>query len=375
MRRLESEGNEPSRVLRRVMMYVLDVLDADAAMVIRPDSDGNYERLQAVGILGELEVCDQLLRELPRPLPGDEALVAATSVVLPVDGYHLVVPTDEPEKVPADAIVLAESMARHGGQVIANCRLKEALVESESLSAVGKAMRRVLHDLRNPVSRIHVAVERASVPGTNTETLDRMHEIIAMSADDVVNIANEIIEFTNAAKLSRGQISAESLLATLRDRSGMMLAPARLRCAIDHPGAIDCDPLKLLHALTKLIENAFQEPGQATAADSGDDGLVLDLAITREGSDTLITMYRERFSIPDTVRSALFEPFAPDRKIRPKGLGLAIVRSIVRAHGGDITIASRGDESCFVMRLPKSVTNKRPSGYRPPPRVRHTRSS
>ena len=57
--------------------------------------------------------------------------------------------------------------------------------------------------------------------------------------------------------------------------------------------------------------------------------------------------------IPESLRGTLFEPFATVGKIKGTGLGMAITRAIVEAHGGDISYESAaGRGTTFRIRLP-----------------------
>jgi signal transduction histidine kinase len=339
---LQSDGSDPARILRRIMTHVVDALDAGAALVVRQGADGTCERLRAIGSLDDPEAAEHLLSRLPRPLP-DRRTIDRDVVVFPLDVYHLVAQVDREERLRSDALALVELITRHAGQAIENARLREELTRSESLSEVGKAVKRVLHDLRNPIGRIHVAVDRASVPGTDAETVSRMHAIIASSADDVLDIASDVSDFTSSGRITKIRITAESLLAALQDSCSS--AGITLRCVNEHRSTVHCDPQKLLRALIRMIESVA-----GTSAASGER--MVEIAAALDGSDTIIAIRGHGFEVSDDVRVRIFEPFAMHSRAGSRGLGLAIVRSIVRAHGGEIALAGQGADSSFVIRLP-----------------------
>lgn len=254
----------------------------------------------------------------------------------------------------SDALPLVELITRHAGQAIENARLRDELARSESLSEVGKAVKRVLHDLRNPIGRIQVAVDRANVPGTDAETVSRMHAIIASSADDVLDIANDISDFTSAGKITKIRITAESLLAALQD--SCHAAPVALRCVNEHRSTVHCDPQKLLRALTRMIESVTGGPhpasGQVSGQISDHNPRVVEVRAALDGNDSILVIRAHGFEVPHDVRVRIFEPFAMHSRAGSRGLGLAIVHSIVRAHGGDISVLGQGAGSSFVIRLP-----------------------
>lgn len=367
---LESDGGDAARILRRVMTHVVEALCAEAAVVVRQAPDGSFDHLRAIGSLDDPEVAEQILAYLPRPLPagcmsiqgqgrdadgqGSDAdgwALRGDLLVFPLDIYHLVALVPGPERLPADALPLVELITRHAAQALENARLREELARSESLSEVGKAVKRVLHDLRNPIGRIHVAVDRANVPGCDAETVGRMHAIITSSAEDVLNIANDVSDFTSSTRITKIRITAESLLAALTD--SCMNLPITLRCVNEHKGTVHCDPQKLLRALTRMVESLCG----ATDPEAGPESRIIEIQASLDDSDTVMTIRGHGFAIPADVRARVFEPFAMHSRTGSKGLGLAIVRSIIRAHGGDIVFAGDDHEaSSFVMRLPREAS-------------------
>jgi signal transduction histidine kinase len=191
-----------------------------------------------------------------------------------------------------------------------------------------------------------VAVDRANVPGTDAETVSRMHAIIASSADDVLDIANDVSDFTSSGKIIKIRITAESLLVALQDSSSS--AGVTLRCVNEHKSTVHCDPQKLLRALTRMIESV----AGTFERSSGAGERVVEIVAALDGADTILAIRGHGFAVSDDVRVRIFEPFAMHSRAGSRGLGLAIVRSIVRAHGGEIAVVGAGADSLFVIRLP-----------------------
>lgn len=346
MGELESDS-DPARILRRVMTYVVEAMRPETVVVVRQGVDGACEIIRAMGSLGDSPAAEHIIEQLPRAFTPGRGVIEDSLVVLPVDTYHLVAFASVGQRFDAGVLPLVELITRHAGQALENARLRDALAQSESLSAVGKAVKRVLHDLRNPIGRIHVAVDRANVPGTDAETVRRMHAIISSAADDVLTIANEVNDFTNSSKVTKVRLTAESLLKALTDGSAGRIA---LRCTNEHAGAIHCDPQKLLRALSRLIESAG-DPGVS-------DGVAeVEVHAMQDGADSVITITGRGRSMPEALRVTLFEPFAAHAVPGPKGLGLATARSIVRAHGGEVSIGE-SNVCCFVVRLPSAVDSQ-----------------
>jgi signal transduction histidine kinase len=98
----------------------------------------------------------------------------------------------------------------------------------------------------------------------------------------------------------------------------------------------------LYRVLLNLARNAF-EAGAATVT----------LRARRESDCVLVDVIDNGPGIPDAVRTQIFQPFTTGGRAGGAGLGLAISRDLVRAHGGDIMLAdSDGKGTIFRFSLP-----------------------
>lgn len=102
---------------------------------------------------------------------------------------------------------------------------------------------------------------------------------------------------------------------------------------------------ELIQVWTNLVQNALQAMGQ---------GGTLTLTISEQSDWAVVTVSDTGPGIPENLRSQIFEPFFTTKpRGHGTGLGLGIVRSIVVAHGGTITIEdATGGGARFVVRLP-----------------------
>jgi signal transduction histidine kinase len=108
-----------------------------------------------------------------------------------------------------------------------------------------------------------------------------------------------------------------------------------------------CRPNALKRALTNLIDNALRHGGSAHVALTDRDGGI-EIAIADKGP-----------GIPPEELEKVFQPFyrlesSRNRDTGGTGLGLAVARTIVRAHGGDVTLANAPEGGLVAtVRLPK----------------------
>jgi len=97
---------------------------------------------------------------------------------------------------------------------------------------------------------------------------------------------------------------------------------------------LEGDPMALRRLFANLLDNAVKFGGRASAR------------VTRQGATAVVEIDDDGPGIPPTDRERVFEPFyrrepSRNRQTGGAGLGLAIVRSIARGHGGDVALVNR----------------------------------
>jgi signal transduction histidine kinase len=113
------------------------------------------------------------------------------------------------------------------------------------------------------------------------------------------------------------------------------------------PGDIEIDAMRLLRVVQNLVTNSVE------ALDSKPDGRV-DIRAGVNGKVFCMTVSDNGPGIPDVVRERIFEPFVTHGKSGGTGLGMAIVRNVVTAHGGTITFETEtGKGTTFLIQLPQ----------------------
>lgn len=222
-------------------------------------------------------------------------------------------------------------------------RIRQALMQKTRLAALGAAVSRINHDLRNILASGVLLSERLDA-----------------SADPAVRkVAPRLIEaMERAARLCADTLSfARSRPAPpqprrfeLRQLVDDVLETAAPGGAAQHnevAGGLEllADPDQLYRVLLNMVRNAREAlnggPGEIRVrAEIRRGGIAIDVADTAGG-------------LPESVREALFEPFSATDKVGGTGLGLAIARELMRAHGGDVSlVATSAAGTTFRLELP-----------------------
>lgn len=184
----------------------------------------------------------------------------------------------------------------------------------------------ISHDLRSPITRLRLRTEMLADDTPRRPMLADLDEMEAM--------------VTSALEFARGETAAEptqtidlsATLAAICDNATDMGLPAEF----DWRGRLvcTCRPLAVKRALANLVENAARYGGEAHV-EAHHVGSAIEVVIEDRGP-----------GIPADEIEKVFTPFyrlepSRNRKTGGMGLGLTVARTIIRAHGGDITLANR----------------------------------
>ena len=212
------------------------------------------------------------------------------------------------------------------------------------------------HDLRNPLAAIRMGLQLLSqsraLTARDRSRLDRM----VGTADRMHDMIRDLLDFTRTSVGSFPHRPVATDLCRLCDAAVDELRavhPERT-ITVDINGDLTgvWDPDRLKQALLNLLGNAI---------DHGGDGPV-GIRIEGAGQDVVLSVHNDGEPIPASVLPVLFEPFRRgDGSPHGLGLGLYIVREIVRSHGGAIEVHSTAAEgTTFVSRWPRNAPTAAP---------------
>jgi len=229
--------------------------------------------------------------------------------------------------------------------------LKEAqnqLLKSERLAAIGELASMIGHDLRNPLTGIagatyYLKTKLGSETNqkTNHKTME-MLEFIEKDIEYLNNIINDLVDYSREMRLELTEATPNSItkgaLSLVKVSENVQVSDLTQ----DEP-KIKVDVEKIKRVFVNIIQNAIDampEGGELTITHSELAGN-LEIAFT----DTGVGMSKE---IMEKLWTPLFST-----KAKGMGLGLAICKRIVEAHGGNISVESAvGKGSTFTVTIP-----------------------
>lgn len=211
------------------------------------------------------------------------------------------------------------------------------------------------HELRTPVSNL---LTQTQVTLAKARSADDYRDILASNAEEFERLSRTIADMLYLAKADNNQIIPNREQVDLAEEIGDLLEyyevlaeEQAITLSLAGQGRISGDRLMLRRAVGNLLSNALRHtPGGGQVAvridPEGDDRL--RVSVTNTGND-----------IPAEHLPRLFDRFyradsSRQRTTESSGLGLAITRTIVLAHGGEVAVHSAGGSTCFTLSLPRT---------------------
>ena len=227
--------------------------------------------------------------------------------------------------------------------------LRQALAQKTRLAALGEAVAKINHDLRNILSTAQLVSDR--IEDSDNPEVRRVAPAMLRAIDRAVALCRDVVHYARRgeAKLKKTECDLRDLIEDAGEaalaansaggkRQFQTLAPERLNALVDRA--------QLASAIENLARNAYEAVAQTVTA----------AATTTGGAGVRITIADDGPGIPAAMEPRLFQPFSCTSKADGSGLGLAIAKEIATPHGGDITLARSGPDGAeFVLLLPKSL--------------------
>ena len=221
--------------------------------------------------------------------------------------------------------------------------LRERVIKTERMAALGEVAARVAHEIRNPLVSLGGFAKRLEkrLDGGLKEYAD----IIAKEVGRLETILNEILGFVKEARIMKETVDANTIIedviapmqAEIEDK-GIVIVKE-----FGEPVEIFVDPGRMKDALLNILRNSVQAVeagGSITVRTYGKDGeCVFEIADTGSG-------------IAETDKASIFDPFFTTKK-SGTGLGLTITHSIIEEHAGRIEVRSEpGKGTIFSVFIP-----------------------
>lgn len=231
-------------------------------------------------------------------------------------------------------------------------RQREALHQSEKLAALGSLLAGVAHELNNPLSIVVGYAGMLEETAPDEPTRRRTGEI-ARAADRCARIVRTFLAMARSRPAEKRAVDVEAVIDQVLELAAYGLRSTGVEVVLDrgHPPPLHADPDQIHQVILNVVLNAQQ-------AMTGADGpRRLAIRTGAEAATVVIEIADTGPGIDPAIADRVFDPFFTTK---PQGvgtgIGLAVSRGIVEAHGGSITLgpAPGGGALCRIT-LPAAV--------------------
>ncbi len=202
----------------------------------------------------------------------------------------------------------------------------------------------ISHDLRTPLTRMRFRIE--DVP-------DEVRDGLLEEVDEMEAMIAQVIDYIRDASTpgARERLDLTTLVEEAVEDARLIGGTVEFERS--DPVPVEIDVLGVRRVLDNLLENAIKYGDRAR------------IRLRTEAGSAIAEIYDEGPGLPDDELERAFEPFYRSETARSSeksgsGLGLAVCRSIARAHGGDVQLRRSGEGFLAEMRMPLAYDAERP---------------
>jgi signal transduction histidine kinase len=228
--------------------------------------------------------------------------------------------------------------------------LSQQLKQKQHLAALGLAVAKINHDLRNMLAAAQLISDRLG--SVQDATVQRFAPKLVQTLDRAIAFCQSTLHYGRGDERPPRLdiVRPRALLEEIRDVVGVG-EDDRVRWENNVPAdaVLVTDPDHLFRILSNLCRNALQ----AMDGDAPLDGHALTVTYESDGRDHVFTVCDTGPGVPEKVREKLFEAFRGSARSGGTGLGLAIAADLARSLGGSVTLAEAAVGACFRVSLPR----------------------
>ena len=220
--------------------------------------------------------------------------------------------------------------------------VRRALNERARLAALGTAVTKINHDLRNILATARLVADglTASAAPEVRRILPRLIEAI----DRAVALCTQTLDFSRegAAPLTPSRFRLADLIDEIGPALAVSSPEVAVDCSLPDDFKVEADRGQLYRVLSNLARNAVEAGARR-----------LQFSAEAENGTIVIEVVDDGPGLPPKARENLFRPFFGSARPGGSGLGLAIARELARAHGGELSlVSSTGAGTVFRLTLP-----------------------
>ena len=257
------------------------------------------------------------------------------------------------QREPNGVVLVARDVTPQAELEAERVELRNRLVQSEKLAALGQFVAGIAHELNNPLQGVLGHIELLRATGAFPKGLRRDIQRIYREADRAAKIVRNLLVFAGSRRLVRRRTNLNAALSRVLSLRAPALRASNIEIVKRHSDAlprVKADPLLLHQALLNIVLNAEHAIG------AGGGRIETSTSVRRAGGavQVVVQIRDTGHGIPAPAMPRLFEPFFTTKEVgKGTGLGLAITYGIIQEHGGHIAAANHPEGGAvFTVQLP-----------------------
>jgi signal transduction histidine kinase len=219
--------------------------------------------------------------------------------------------------------------------------MRAALWRNARLAAVGTAVAKISHDLRNILTSALLVADR--LQETSDPIAKRAANTLIPAVERAAQLVSRTVDFAREGPppVLRSAVALRELVDEVAQAIRPMDTGAKIENLVPDSLVLPLDRSHIYRVLLNLMRNAAEAGAQK-----------ITLSVKRQGGVTRMSVADNGPGLPLRVQDNLFRPFTGSGRHGGTGLGLAIARDLIRAHGGELMLAQTSSSgTVFVMEL------------------------
>jgi len=223
------------------------------------------------------------------------------------------------------------------------------------LAALGTAVAKISHDLRNILTSALLVADR--LHRHDDPMVRQAANTLIPAMERAVELVSRTVDFAQegAPALTLSAVSLHALVSEVADMLRATDGSVTIDNLLPETLVLGLDRNQGYRALVNLLRNAVEAGARR-----------ISVRLEAENGMSLVVIADNGPGLPSQVIANLFRPFTSVGRNGGTGLGLAIARDLIRAHGGDLVLRRSGPEGTeFAMSLPSELSAEPPAAQAP----------
>ena len=227
-------------------------------------------------------------------------------------------------------------------------KMREALLQSEKLAAMGRLTSQIAHELNNPIYGIMNTLELLK---TEIPPESKRRKILELSLSETQRLAEmlrNMLSFSKPEEEKRRPVKINELVEGILLVMEKQMKETNIKMETHFDDGIP-EVMASTNQMRQVLLNMFKNAKEAMPK-----GGTLTVRTSKEDNKVLIHIQDTGIGIPEELKDKIFEAFfTTKQKVKGVGLGLSVCYGIIKGHGGEIKVESEeGQGTTFTISLP-----------------------